>query len=355
MAKTILIADDDQELLLVLKEGMEKYKQEFNVLLAGDGQAAIQKLENTSVSLVVADLKMPGMDGFSLLARISEYYPDIPVIIITAYGSNQIREMVHQNGAAGYLEKPFMIDDLVQEMRNVLQKEAEGGTLHGISLPMFLQLIDMEQKTCTLRVHEKSRNLEGVLFFRDGELLEARTGSQHGEEAVYTILSWDDVLISIQNTCSMKEKKIYRDSQAILMDAMRLKDESQSTSDDSLELIEAEDDEEEEEQHKSSIQAEVKDSAISDSGVDIENVQSRIEHRMGEKSGVRDIYQDDSLDDIIYYGRLLGETFGWGTLRLSFIEDTAGGCKFLIPGNNTTVISVEPNSPREKMIQILQQ
>jgi CheY-like chemotaxis protein len=348
MAKTVLVADDDQELLLVLKEGMEKYKEEFNVLLAGDGQAAIQKLESNSVSLVVADLKMPGMDGFSLLARISEYYPDIPVIIITAYGSDQMREMVHQNGAAGYLEKPFMIDDLVREMRSVLEKEAEGGTLHGISLAMFLQLIDMEQKTCTLRVHEKRNGYEGVLFFNNGELMEARTGGQHGEEAVYTILSWDDVLISIQNTCSIKERKIQKDSQALLMDAMRLKDESQEQEAEDIEIIEETDDSE-----KSQIKEDVKYSAQSESGVKIENVQSRIEHLMGEKSGVRDIYQDESYDSVLDYGSKLAEVFGGGRLRLAFFEDTSGVCKYLIPAQNTTVISVEPNSPREKMIQIL--
>jgi len=348
MAKTVLVADDDQELLLVLKEGMEKYKEEFNVLLAGDGQAAIQKLESNSVSLVVADLKMPGMDGFSLLARISEYYPDIPVIIITAYGSDQMREMVHQNGAAGYLEKPFMIDDLVREMRSVLEKEAEGGTLHGISLAMFLQLIDMEQKTCTLRVHEKKNGYEGVLFFNNGELMEARTGGQHGEEAVYTILSWDDVLISIQNTCSIKERKIQKDSQALLMDAMRLKDESQEQEAEDIEIIEETDDSE-----KSQIKEDVKYSAQSESGVKIENVQSRIEHLMGEKSGVRDIYQDESYDPVLDYGSKLAEVFGGGRLRLAFFEDISGVCKYLIPAQNTTVISVEPNSPREKMIQIL--
>ena len=349
MAKTILVADDDQELLLVLKEGMEKYKNEFNVLLAGDGKAALQKLEKNIVSLVVADLKMPGMDGFSLLARISEYYPDIPVIVITAYGSNQIRETVHQNGAAGYLEKPFMIDDLVREMRSVLEKEAEGGTLHGISLPMFLQLIDMEQKTCTLRVHEKNQGWEGVLFFRGGELMEARTGSQHGEEAVYTILSWDDVLISIQNTCSMQEKRIQKDSQALLMDAMRVKDESADLGEEGLELIE----EVEDDASEKSIQKEAKDFALSNTGTHIENVQNRIEHRLGEKSGVRDIYQDDSHDTLLRLGSSIGEIFGGGNLRLAFVEDTAGGCTFLIPGENTTMISVESNSPREKMIQVL--
>jgi len=348
MAKTVLVADDDQELLLVLKEGMEKYKDEFNVLLAGDGQAAVQKLESNAVSLVIADLKMPGMDGFSLLARVSEYYPDIPVIIITAYGGDQMREMVHQNGAAGYLEKPFMIDDLVREMRSVLEKEAEGGTLHGISLAMFLQLIDMEQKTCTLRVHEKSEGHEGVLFFYNGELMEARTGGQHGEEAVYTILSWDDVLISIQNTCSIKERKIQKDSQALLMDAMRLKDEAQDQEAEDIELVEETD-----ESEKNQIKEEVKYSAQSESGVKIENVQSRIEHLMGEKSGVRDIYQDESYDSVLDYGNKLAEVFGGGKLRLAFFEDSSGGCKYLVPAQNTTLISVEPNSPREKMIQIL--
>lgn len=348
MQKKVLIADDDQELLLVLKEGMEKNKEEFEVLLAGDGESALNKLESNPVSLVVADLKMPGMDGFSLLSQIAERYPDIPVIIITAYGSPHIREMVHQNGAAGYLEKPFLIDDLFQEIRSVLSREADGGTLHGISLAMFLQLIDMEQKTCTLRVQEKGTGKEGSLFFKNGELLEARTGSQHGEEAAYTILSWDDIQISIQNSCNLTEKRIERDPQAILMDAMRQKDESQEVVEEEPELLEDSEESEEE-----GIKEEVKHSADSASRINMEDVLARIESRLGEKSRVEDVAQDASWDEILRYGESLGEVFGAGSMKFAFVDSRTKGCKFLLPGNPTTVVSVTRNCPREKMIQVL--
>ena len=352
MPKSVLIADDDQELLLVLKEGLEKYKDEFDVILAGDGQTAMQKLENSSVSLVVADLKMPGIDGFSLLARISEHHPDIPVIIITAYGSPQIREMVQQNGAAGYLEKPFMIDDLIHEMRDVLNKEADGGTLHGISLAMFLQLIDMEQKTCTLRVYEKSTGKEGTLFFREGQLLEARTGSQNGEEAAYTILSWDNTKISIQNSCNLKEKKISRDPQAILMDAMRLKDESQDVQEEAPELIE-EEAEEGEIGTGQGLKDEISDSAVENPTRTPEEVLSRLESKMGEKSGIEDIYQEGAWDEFVEYGKKLGNVFEVGALKFGFVDHASTGSKFILPGKPTTVISVKHTCPRENMIQVL--
>ena len=55
MIKKVLIADDDQEMLLSLKEGLEKYHETFSVQMAGDGLAAIEKLKKTTISLVVTD------------------------------------------------------------------------------------------------------------------------------------------------------------------------------------------------------------------------------------------------------------------------------------------------------------
>jgi two-component system response regulator AtoC len=87
MIKKVLIVDDDQEMLLSLKEGFEKYNATFSVLMAGDGLVATEKLEKETISLVITDLRMPRMDGFALLSKIMEQYPDIPVIIITGYST----------------------------------------------------------------------------------------------------------------------------------------------------------------------------------------------------------------------------------------------------------------------------
>ena len=152
MIKKVLIVDDDQEMLLSLKEGLGRYNATFSVLLAGDGLLALEKLKKKTISLVVTDLRMPRMDGFALLSEIMEHYPDIPVIIITGYSTPEMEQLAQEGGAIGYVEKPFMIDDLAQKILGTLRKESEGGTLHSVSSGMFLQLIEMEQKTCTIRL-----------------------------------------------------------------------------------------------------------------------------------------------------------------------------------------------------------
>jgi CheY-like chemotaxis protein len=226
MIKKVLIVDDDQEMLLSLKEGFEKYNATFSVLMAGDGLVATEKLEKETISLVITDLRMPRMDGFALLSKIMEQYPDIPVIIMTGYSTPEMERLAQEGGAVGYVEKPFMIDDLASKVLATLRKESEGGTLHSVSSGMFLQLIEMEQKTCTIRLLDKTSGKEGVLFFCDGQLFDARTAGLKGEAAAYKIFSWDEVNLSIQNECRQKEQKVHRDINAILLEAMRLKDEA---------------------------------------------------------------------------------------------------------------------------------
>ena len=90
MIKNVLLVDDDHEMLVALKEGFQRYKDSFAILLAADGLKAVESLKKNTISLVVTDLKMPGMDGFELLAHIMEHYPDIPVIIITGYSAPEM-------------------------------------------------------------------------------------------------------------------------------------------------------------------------------------------------------------------------------------------------------------------------
>ncbi|MCJ7774264.1 MAG: response regulator, partial [Desulfobacterales bacterium] len=63
MIKNVLIVDDDQEMLLAFKDGLGKYHETFSLMLAEDGMKAVDILNSKTISLVVTDLKMPGMDG----------------------------------------------------------------------------------------------------------------------------------------------------------------------------------------------------------------------------------------------------------------------------------------------------
>jgi CheY-like chemotaxis protein len=226
MTRSILIVDDEEDMLASLKEGFETYGETFSVILAENGEEAVDKLRENAISLVVTDLRMPRMDGFSLLIHIMTHYPDIPVIIMTAYSRPVMERMAMKIGAVEYIEKPFRMDDLAQKISSILETQSDGGVFTSVSAGMFAQLIEMEQKTCTVRLVKRSSNKRGVLFFRQGQLIDARVNNTQGETAALEILTWDDVILSIQDKCSQKENKIKTAFQDILVDAMRLKDEN---------------------------------------------------------------------------------------------------------------------------------
>ena len=341
MIKKVLVVDDDQEMLLSLKEGLEKYNETFSVLMAGDGLIAMEKLKKLPISLVVTDLKMPRMDGFTLLARIMEQYPDIPVIIMTGYSTPEMQKLAREGGAVGYIEKPFMIEDLARKIMTAMRKESEGGTLHGISSGMFLQLIEMEQKTCTIRLVDKSSGKQGVLFFRDGELLDARINGLQGVKAAYEIFSWDEVTLIIQNVCSQKEKKIKSDLQVVLLEAMRLKDEASQTEGPKVLT----------EEKKGAEKA--PDQAESQKPDFMQDIRSKVEKEIGERCGLEDIFQDSSWDSLMAQMSEVGELFGAGKLKVGYLDIGESNDFILLPGKKTTVISVNPKCPRDRIVQVL--
>ncbi len=341
MIKKVLIVDDDQEMLLSLKEGLEKYNETFSVLMAGDGLIATGKLKNFPISIVVTDLKMPRMDGFTLLARIMEQYPDIPVIIMTGYSTPEMQKLAREGGAVGYIEKPFMIEDLARKIMTAMRRESEGGTLHGVSSGMFLQLIEMEQKTCTIRLLDKLSGKQGVLFFRDGELLDARINGLQGVKAAYEIFSWDEVTLSIQNVCPQSEKKINSDLQVVLLEAMRLKDEALQTEKPKV-LTEG----------KKGIEK-AHDEVEKQKPDPMKDIRSKVEKEIGERCVLEDIYRDSSWDNLVTRISEVGEFIGAGKLKVGYLDSGESNDFILLPGKKTTVISVNPKCPRDRIVQVL--
>ena len=337
MIRSVLFVDDDQEMLQALKEGLEKYRETFAVVLASDGTDAVQKLKQHSISLVVTDLKMPNMDGFSLLAHVMEKYPDIPVIIITGYSTSEMKRLAQEGGAVGYISKPFLIEDLAKQIMKTLRKESDGGTLHGVSSGMFLQLMEMEERTCTIRLSDRASGKGGVLFFREGTLLDARVDELQGLDAAYLIFSWEEVTLSIQNECPQKDNKINSDLQPIILEAMRLKDES-------------EDDD-------NSISAE--EETLEEIDIDekyetpIDKYKQLLNREVGERCGLEDIYQDDSMQKVIHTVSDLGAVFQIGMLKIGYLDHGGANDTIILPGNPSTIIKVNPKCPRDKIIQVL--
>ncbi len=117
--RTILVVDDDESLrefleILLQKEG-------YRVVTAATGEEALERLDEEDVSLVISDIRMPGMDGVSLLKAIKGRWPEIPVVLITAFASMDSAVDAMKEGAWDYLTKPFRIE----ELREILERALE--------------------------------------------------------------------------------------------------------------------------------------------------------------------------------------------------------------------------------------
>ena len=225
MIRQILIVDDNQPFLKLIHKRFAKVADRYLVHTCSDGGEAIEILKQRPIALVVTDLQMPNVDGYALLEKMRRFFPDIPAIVATSFDKPKTREAVMRYGATAYLTKPLAFDALLDTLDSTLKAQAGGGTLKNASLEMFLQLIEMEARTCTIRVINEVSFDQGVLFFREGDILNARYGSATGLKAAYRILSWERVTLLIENGCMLSRKGIQGELQAILLEAMRMKDE----------------------------------------------------------------------------------------------------------------------------------
>ena len=350
MIRNVLIVDDDQIWLRLIKKKFENFSESFETITAMDGMDAVQKLKAHAISLVVTDLQMPHMDGLTLLAHLSEQYPDIPVIIMTAYSSPNSKKNVLDSGAAGYIEKPFVVEDLAKKILATLEKESEGGTLQTVPLDMFIQLIEMEQKTCTIRVRNKSTGKQGVLFFNNGNFMEARYHNLQGKEAAYKIFAWDKVTLSIQDDCAIKEKRIEGDLQAILFDAICMKDER--TGD-----IPADPSPAQRLTKSASLPRETDADTEPTPAVPLtdasDQIHDRIASHRGQVRGINDIYRDSSWNHLLARTASLGRFFDAGELKSVFVARGDANDYILLPGNPATVVAVSNDCPRDRLLNLL--
>ncbi|MCA1766376.1 MAG: response regulator, partial [Desulfobulbaceae bacterium] len=177
------------------------------------------------MDLVVTDLNMPEMDGFELIAHISQVDPEIPVIAMTAYGTPEMESRLNNMGAFQYIEKPIDFDSLLNMINEGLKKGSTQGHVAGISLPSFMQLLELDKKTCTL--HIKAARGTGDMYFSQGELLAAKTGKLRGQDAAFEIINWENPEIVIENACKIKteDREIEVPMGFLLIESARMKDE----------------------------------------------------------------------------------------------------------------------------------
>jgi two-component system response regulator AtoC len=115
----VMVVDDDAETLALMHEIVTK--EGFEVEMAEDAETALRRLEQWQPELIITDIHMPGMDGLALLAAVREKEPDIPVVLLTAYGSLKTAVDAIKAGAFDYLSKPFVVEDIRLVVRRALE------------------------------------------------------------------------------------------------------------------------------------------------------------------------------------------------------------------------------------------
>ena len=116
---TILIVDDEPNYQIVLSEILKD--EGYEVFTANSGLAGLPVVYSTDLDLVLSDMKMPGMDGIGLLAKIKEYNKELPVILITAYAEVEKAVEAMRLGAFTYLAKPFSNEQLLASVHKALE------------------------------------------------------------------------------------------------------------------------------------------------------------------------------------------------------------------------------------------
>jgi CheY-like chemotaxis protein len=220
--QTILIVDDEVRFTRSLSEGLSTMELGWTVLTARHGEAALEQLRAHPVDLLITDLKMPVMDGFQLLAHLARHYPDLPVMVMSAFVTPEIEERLRASGIDQFLEKPLDLFMFHGRVRKVLEASARG-FIQGISLPTFLQMIELERKTCTITVRSGSQ--AGTLLFRNGVLIDAQAPGLQGHQAVLQLLSLTGTEIEIRNTCRAGRRVIQDSLQHLLLESMVCRDE----------------------------------------------------------------------------------------------------------------------------------
>jgi two-component system response regulator (stage 0 sporulation protein F) len=178
--KRILIVDDEETILTVLKGSLRVLGPEYEVVTATSGDAALERLHQQTFDVVVTDYLMGGMDGLQLMEIIHSINPETRVIMLTAYGGNELEEETRRLQAYRYLSKPLEI----HAFRQVVQ-EALGDL--AINRPGILILSDLRFKQLN-RVMEQLRvetgascvflsEIEGKILVRAGMLDEALENS----------------------------------------------------------------------------------------------------------------------------------------------------------------------------------
>jgi CheY-like chemotaxis protein len=124
MTVSILVVDDEPDVADLFRQRFRRETREGTYVMhfAGSGEAALEKLADgiePTLIVILSDINMPGIDGLELLREIKQRHPDLPVMMVTAYGDEERRRRASDLGAFEFLTKPVDFDFLKAQLQQL--------------------------------------------------------------------------------------------------------------------------------------------------------------------------------------------------------------------------------------------
>ena len=192
ISKRILIVDDEEDLTWSISRSLRKESGKFEVICVNSGDEAIQFLNRISFDLLLSDIRMPGKNGFTLLNYVKKHFPQLKVIIMSAWYGPEVRAIVEKTTGISYIEKPFEI----QYLKDVIYKAFRNGSSAFKNRFVDMSLRDIIAYNCqhkfngTINITNGKKN--GIIHFRSGEVIHVQVGDLEGESAFVDVLNWHD-------------------------------------------------------------------------------------------------------------------------------------------------------------------
>jgi DNA-binding response OmpR family regulator len=240
VSERVLVVDDDVWILSFARAVLARGG--FEVTAVKEGEAGLAAARDLRPDIVVLDVHMPGMDGFTLARRLraEAALAPVPFVFLTARVGAEDRVEGFRLGADDYMPKPIRPEELIARVRGALERHARtlerarprgrtglAGRLDDLGLAAILTLLEAERKTGTLSLLRDSGD-RGRLVLRDGRVIDAALdrGGGRPAEAVYEMLRWTHGSFDLAVGPVLDEDRVRASTTALLMEGARLLDEA---------------------------------------------------------------------------------------------------------------------------------
>jgi CheY-like chemotaxis protein len=231
----LLVVDDNPMVLGMLQQALSSLAK---VTTATDAADALLKAVDDVPDLLICDYRMPGMDGRQLVEKLKSRPATANFATVLMANKADIAERLSpQDAADDYLEKPFFLKDAIRRVKRIIDRIAieklaktapsDGvvrGSLSQMNVIDLMQSLEMGRKSCKLSLSNQGDKCE--VFFVEGQVKHATYGSLVGDPAVFKVLRWTGGNFQLDFDGKTDKETTQLNTQGLLMEGLRLLDES---------------------------------------------------------------------------------------------------------------------------------